>query len=328
MTSDDDLRHELAALRAEIAALRADLHGSATVRRERRLTRRQRRREQPPTEAISRRNLLRHAPIVAAGLLSATTMAQTSPAVASPEQNLVLGSDNSAQATTSLTATGGAEPALDISGGVWVHGDLVADTFAIRPDAGSMLDPGAVTMLSGIDDPQVLVRGATETAGPDGSRGNVGLSVDARLASAIQATSEVCGLETQVAGDGAGILSRSESGPALVATSSDIGTHAATVAVDHHGQGSGLVATIHGGGNTRPAIAARHQGAGAAISGVSSTGRGGQFQGRAAPLRLVPGTRLTHPVDGATGDFYVDRSGRLWFCTNGIVSPGVWIRLG
>jgi hypothetical protein len=50
----------------------------------------------------------------------------------------------------------------------------------------------------------------------------------------------------------------------------------------------------------------------------SPTGRGALFSGKLAQLRLSP-TRLraTHPSSGATGDFFVDTSGRLWFCKGG-----------
>ncbi|MFN8620633.1 MAG: hypothetical protein U0869_07830 [Chloroflexota bacterium] len=50
------------------------------------------------------------------------------------------------------------------------------------------------------------------------------------------------------------------------------------------------------------------------VLGIAEKGRGGVFQGQAAPVRLVPSTAATHPVNGAPGDLFVDKSGRLWFC--------------
>jgi hypothetical protein len=48
-------------------------------------------------------------------------------------------------------------------------------------------------------------------------------------------------------------------------------------------------------------------------------GRGGQFTGAAAQVRLAPSTALTHPAKGRTGDLFVDRSHRLWFCKGGAI---------
>jgi hypothetical protein len=60
------------------------------------------------------------------------------------------------------------------------------------------------------------------------------------------------------------------------------------------------------------------------VRGGSATGRGGLFSGKLAQLRLNP-TRLqaTHPSSGATGDFFVDASGRLWFCKGATT----WVQL-
>jgi hypothetical protein len=53
--------------------------------------------------------------------------------------------------------------------------------------------------------------------------------------------------------------------------------------------------------------------ASAAIVGAGSAiGRGGQFAGGVAQIRLVPGAR--RPASGQRGDLFVDSNGRLYFC--------------
>jgi hypothetical protein len=61
------------------------------------------------------------------------------------------------------------------------------------------------------------------------------------------------------------------------------------------------------------------------VFGVSmqAGGRGGQFAGSAAPIRLVPSSTTSHPASGARGDLYVDNAGRLWFCQVG-GNPATW----
>jgi len=37
-------------------------------------------------------------------------------------------------------------------------------------------------------------------------------------------------------------------------------------------------------------------------------------KGKPVQLQLVASTALTRPTNGLRGDFFVDKSGRLWFC--------------
>jgi hypothetical protein len=53
------------------------------------------------------------------------------------------------------------------------------------------------------------------------------------------------------------------------------------------------------------------------VEGSSATGRGGLFSGKVANLRLTPADDASHPATGLTGDLFVDKSGRLWFCKGG-----------
>lgn len=62
---------------------------------------------------------------------------------------------------------------------------------------------------------------------------------------------------------------------------------------------------------------ADQDGSSVGVSGSSAAGRGGLFAGQLAQLRMAPSTATTHPTSGATGDFFVDKSGRLWFCKGG-----------
>lgn len=58
-------------------------------------------------------------------------------------------------------------------------------------------------------------------------------------------------------------------------------------------------------------------GSGVGVVGTSERGRGAQFKGKKAQLRLQPSTTSSHPRSGATGDLFVDKQGRLWFCKGG-----------
>ena len=53
------------------------------------------------------------------------------------------------------------------------------------------------------------------------------------------------------------------------------------------------------------------------VNGQSTTGRGAVFTGKLAQLRLSPASTASHPSSGSRGDFFVDKSGRLWFCKGG-----------
>jgi hypothetical protein len=59
------------------------------------------------------------------------------------------------------------------------------------------------------------------------------------------------------------------------------------------------------------------------VYGYARTGRGGQFAGAIAQLRLVPSTAASHPVAGVAGDLFADASGRLWYCTKS-GGPATW----
>ena len=62
---------------------------------------------------------------------------------------------------------------------------------------------------------------------------------------------------------------------------------------------------------------------------ADALGRGGQFTGGAAPVRMVPSAAATHPTTGKVGDFFVDATARLWFCQKASAGavPAVWEQL-
>jgi hypothetical protein len=77
----------------------------------------------------------------------------------------------------------------------------------------------------------------------------------------------------------------------------------------------GLDASTNG---TGPAVQGKATGSGIGLNGASTNGRGAVLSGGAAPAQLVPSsTATTHPTSGQTGDLFVDKTARLWFCTAG-----------
>jgi hypothetical protein len=68
------------------------------------------------------------------------------------------------------------------------------------------------------------------------------------------------------------------------------------------------------------------EGQGAGVEGRSIGGRGGQFAGKRAQVRLIPSTVNTKPTAGKRGDLFVDSTGRLWYCKT-TSSPTGWVQL-
>jgi hypothetical protein len=91
------------------------------------------------------------------------------------------------------------------------------------------------------------------------------------------------------------------------------------------GTGPAVVASIVVPSNSQPAVAASTAGTGPALQGTATgtSGRGAVLAGGAAQAQFVPGSSSSHPSSGQAGDFYVDSSARLWFCTV-TGSPATW----
>jgi hypothetical protein len=60
-----------------------------------------------------------------------------------------------------------------------------------------------------------------------------------------------------------------------------------------------------------------YAGSGTGVRGESASSRGGVFKGKRAQVRLLPADATTHPTSGSTGDLFVDKHHRLWFCRGG-----------
>jgi hypothetical protein len=81
--------------------------------------------------------------------------------------------------------------------------------------------------------------------------------------------------------------------------------------------GAGLEVNIKNVDNGRGGVESTTTGFGPALYGGSINGRGGEFTGKPAQIKLNPSEAITHPATGQKGDFFVDHSGRLWFCKGG-----------
>ncbi|HEX5616602.1 MAG TPA: hypothetical protein VFZ83_15735 [Acidimicrobiia bacterium] len=114
------------------------------------------------------------------------------------------------------------------------------------------------------------------------------------------------------------------------ATNASPAIHATTA-----GTGRVMFGAITNAASTQHAISAQTAGSGYALYGSTqgagaglglnggASGRGATVVSNVAHLRLVPSTRSTHPASGATGDLFVDKSRRLWFCKGG----ASWVQL-
>jgi hypothetical protein len=137
---------------------------------------------------------------------------------------------------------------------------------------------------------------------------------------------------------GAGVFASSSTGPAVEAFGATGVVANGTTAVLAEGGTTGVSATgktaVHAAGTVAGVTASGPtgvqasgtgtKGVGVAAAGVTavdgagtSVGRGGVFSGGAAQVQLTPGTGASHPKAGETGDLYVDKSARLWFCRKG-----------
>lgn len=66
---------------------------------------------------------------------------------------------------------------------------------------------------------------------------------------------------------------------------------------------------------------------GTAVHGLATDGVGGLFEGTKANINLRPvPAAASHPTPGTTGDLFVDRTGRLWYCRAG-GNPATWVQL-
>jgi len=158
-------------------------------------------------------------------------------------------------------------------------------------------------------------------------------------------TSSGHGLFAEARGTGHAVLATkgslgadpNKTGHAVLATqNSTASTYAAVLGVTKgsgagvqgrgEGTGYGVWGEIADAAQLQSAVYGSTEGQGAGVEGRSIGGRGGQFSGKRAQVRLVPSTVNTKPTAGKRGDLFVDSTGRLWYCKT-TSSPTGWVQL-
>jgi hypothetical protein len=297
---------------------------------------------------VSRRSLLRAAPIAALGGVVAMAAGAT-PAEAAVGGAVLQGEPNTfGTATTGLTGGNIASgtTALDVTGGI--TGDLVvAGVAAIPPVGGAtvLIAQGPLDVIGNDptpDDPAVVIR-AGEAVGGYHDLGKRGLLVQGKGPSAAVEVVIEDGSEAPNGpfGDafpvlGTGVQVTSESSTAINVEVTSVSTSHDAVTIAYAGTSRAFYAESTTATNINGTVTGVNVGHGIGVWGeqrndtvsgygvvgvAGKLGRGAQFTGGAAQVRLVPGTAATHPSTGKVGDFYVDSTARIWFCT--VASTGV-----
>jgi len=277
------LERENRRLRAEVAAL----HGATA---------------HPAPDSLSRRDVLRKAAMVGAG-------AVTGVAVLSGRQ---------AQATTGAMQFGAVNDAGDATTTLKIDGSGAALALE-NHSAQHNGDPGVAAYLCEGGGYALYCYSVNEAASST-------IQADAwGQAAAIHAqqfnnvtNAPAINASSQTGGPAPGLHASSSGGSAVVA-SGKVGVEAiGTPAVEAHNDGtSGPVLVVDAGNvnNADAVVQITGEGSGTGISVSSASGRGGEFSGLQAQLRLMPGSGAqTHPATGKRGDLFVDGKGRLWYC--------------
>ncbi len=143
--------------------------------------------------------------------------------------------------------------------------------------------------------------------------GGTGTGMEASGSLGVVAQGSTIGVLASSGGSGTGV--QATGGTGVSAGGSTVGLSASgPTAVRASGTSTGVSASgptgVHGSGSGTAGVGVKGNGAG-------SGGRGGIFAGKAAQVKLSPGTLGTHPKSGQRGDLYADNKGRLWFCKTG-----------
>lgn len=300
MATMDELTQQLQRLQDEVRVLRAQVAPPAPAE----------------PRVLSRRNLLRAAPIAAIG--GAVTAMSATPAAAAPPPAVLLGKDNDAgQALTSIES--------DVTFGGYVN----MLSLTLKTDVEPLRHAG---------EPLLSILGRTIGPHPYGQDALVASSEDgATTISADAADGPVWGEGPDVVAYGTAVKATSHGGTSIAATT-DTGqlfvgtstsptTPADAVSVTYSGTGHGVNVTSQNPDSSSSAVYAASAGHGPAVAGVGGpTGRGAQFSGGIAAARLVPSASTSHPWSGRVGDLMVDAASRLWFCnkTNTSTVPANW----
>ena len=339
MRNIDAVLARLERLETENGALRArvdELEGPSGVR------------DHGPADQVSRRDLLRRAgtgmAAVGMGALAASvaTLVQASPASAANGETITVGGTFHASSPTTIdidsSSNSNSVLIVNSSGGGAVEGNATSGT-GVRgtsnSGAGAFGNSSTGTGVLGESTSGLAIHGMSGSS--DGVFGEslTGIGVhgkslhdDAVYGETIDGT----GVSGQSSGAGVAVSGVSQSsygvygqsrsltgisglcipGIGVEGAGGDIGTVGASVSGPNSGQGTGILGIS--GFSTLPARSTRTD---IGVMGVSAHGRGGVFTGPVAQVRLTPSTAVTHPTSGARGDFFLDRSGRLWFCKGG-----------
>jgi hypothetical protein len=126
-------------------------------------------------------------------------------------------------------------------------------------------------------------------------------------------------------GSGVGVQGESSTGSGVKGISASLngveghssGTGASGIYGENNGNGHGVAGRSYApSGKLGSGVGVLGEsGTGLGVKGASATGRGASFSGGAAAIQLIPSTASVHPKAGLAGDVFVDKTGRLWFCT-------------
>lgn len=263
---------------------------------------------------MSRRSIGRALGVAAAGVVGAAvlTEASASPAAAAPTVNPALLADqgNSVESGTGVEYDGTVNP-----GAIFAADD--AGSFGGALLGAALTHPAAI-LGNGTNHVNNGVYG--NTAHPDGGDGVVGVNNSKTGGgTGVHGIANTGTLAIGVLGENSGgVAVEGKGGTFGVVGSGATGVHG----ISTTGNGvSGTSATGSGvrgtGKNGLSGTGSGNNSVGVRGTATASGGRGGVLTGNAAQLKLVPGSKLSHPSSGQRGDLYADSKGRLWFCQGG-----------
>jgi hypothetical protein len=339
---DAEKRSELAALAAKVDELsrvcaqlsqeNAQLHGmvarmtAAPARAEDRdaaETAPTRARRTPPVRGpMSRRSIGKALGAAAAGVVGAAVLTDATAGPAAAANGDVM------KAGTSVTSDSGAATGVEYAGSTNPGAIFAADdsgSFAgtllgtvLNNHTAALLGNGTTTVNNGV---------FGNTAHPDGGDGVVGVNNSKGGGTGVHGIAKT-GIAVGVLGEnGGGIAVEGKGGSLGVFGTGTTGVYGLSstsgIGVAGSGQtgvrGASSTGTgVRGSGKT--GVGGSGSGTnsvGVAGAGTASGGRGGVFAGNAAQVKLVPGSKPSHPSSGQRGDLYADSKGRLWFCKGG-----------
>jgi hypothetical protein len=335
MTTNEELQQQLDTMRHEMAQLRQQLSSAVAA-----TDTGEGGSGEGEHRVLSRRNLLRAAPIAAIG--GAVAAMSASPAAAAVGGPVLLGKSNSAPgATTSIAGGATGVPAVGVNGGV------VADSLGVGdPDFDGVeigvADGPAVIYAHGEDKfaaqfvafvAGYQAAGGHDVVGVNSTGPGNGLTVNASDkffgnpdGSIGHYTSDAI---VANADSGTGLAVTGDDGHAITAATTSTTTSTDAVTIDYAGTSRALYAQSHNPTNINGTVTGVNEGHGIGVWGEQrndtgsgfgvvgvggAQGRGARLSGGAAAAQMLPSTAATHPTTGKAGDFFVDAAVRLWFC--------------